>query len=335
MRRKQIPTCFFPSTVLFVDDSRDFLLNFTLQLDEDIAFKINNSPYEALETLHKNYQAETANERALSEHLNSDACPITNYAVNLNLSAIHTEVYNPQRFSEISVVVVDYAMPGMNGLDFCRKMENSQVKRILLTGRADERIAVQAFNDGIIDLYIQKQNPNISETINNSIKRMQLSYFQNMSEMVVKMLSVSSPNCLQDPAFIRVFNEIVEKNSITEYYLIENSGSFLMLNADAEISYLIIKSQQDLDLHLEMARDNQAPETVLKQLEKGEKMPFFWRPDDYFEPEWDDWSTYLYPAKKVEGTETYYFSYVSRPLSTDIKKDKVLSFNQYMDEMEI
>src|SRR5690606_2803362 len=126
---------------------------------------------------------------------------------------------------------------------------------------------------GLIDMYIPKQSPTISELINESIKNMQMKYFQSMSEVVIKMLSIKTPNCLQDPAFINVFNEIVQKNKIVEYYMTENSGSFLMVTADAQLSYFIVKTEQDLRLHYEMALDNHAPQVVLDQLQKGEKIP--------------------------------------------------------------
>ena len=275
MNNSNIPTCYFPNTVMFVDDSKDFLLNFTLQLDEHIAFAMHSSPFDALEAVHKGHQSGQINQRVLTEYLDASGCPMTNYTVNLDLAAIHFEVYNPQRFSEVSVVVVDYAMPGMNGLEFCHKMENSPVKRILLTGRADEKVAVQAFNDGIIDMYIEKQNPNITQLINESIAKLQMRYFQHMSDIVTKMLTVKSPNCLHDPAFIEVFNNIVKENNIFEYYLTENSGSFLMLDVDANLNYLIVKNEQDLKLHYEMALDNNVPQEMLDQLRRGEKTLIF------------------------------------------------------------
>ena len=52
----EIEAMFFPTSVLFIDDSRDFLLNFTMQLDDDIIFEIKNSPFDALEVIHARYQ---------------------------------------------------------------------------------------------------------------------------------------------------------------------------------------------------------------------------------------------------------------------------------------
>lgn len=318
---------------MFIDDSKDFLLNFTLQLDERIAYKLYTSPFEALDAIHAAHRSEHMNQHCLSEYLESSGCPINNVTVNLDLAAVHWEVFNPQRFGEISVVVVDYAMPGMTGLEFCRKMENSPVKRILLTGRADEKLAVEAFNDGIIDMYVQKHNPDVTTLINESIANMQVRYFQNMSEIIVRMLSVHAPTCLQDPVFAELFHQIKEENNIVEFYLLENSGSYLMLDQFANVSYLIVKTEQDLKMHYELALDNKASQQILDQLQAGKSIPYFFN-NHNFPSEWNDWSTYLYPAEKLVGKQNYYYSYAKNPAFSQIKSDKLVSYNTYLDQFD-
>lgn len=316
---------------MFVDDSRDFLLNFTLQLNDDISYRLFSSPFEALDTIHNTHQQMQMDQRVLTEYLDASSSPMSNATISLDLTTIHSEVYNPHRFSEFTVVVIDYAMPGMNGLEFCKKMENSPVKRILLTGRADEKIAVDAFNDGLIDMYIKKQSPNINQLINKSIYNLQLDYFQNMSDVLVRILSVHAPNYLHESAFIDVFNKIKNENNIVEYYLTENTGSFLMLDGDANISCLIVKNKQDLNLYYEMAFDNGASQKVLDQLQSGEKIPYFWKSEDFLQSDYTDWASCLYPAHKIEGSETYYYAYVKKPLAIDILRDKILPYNTYQD----
>ena len=127
MQHSSIPTCYFPSTTLFLDDSRDFLLNFVLQLDEGVAYRIFDAPQRALDYIHnKNCELELLRNHNLHDH--TAASPA---AQQIDLAAIHAEVYNPHRFSEVSVVVVDYAMPGMNGLEFCRLIKNNNIKFII------------------------------------------------------------------------------------------------------------------------------------------------------------------------------------------------------------
>ena len=70
-------------------------------------------------------------------------------------------IYNKERFGETSVVVVDFAMPQMNGEEFCRKLgqlKGNSVKIIMLTGEADEEMAVRLFNAGVIDKFLRKGN---------------------------------------------------------------------------------------------------------------------------------------------------------------------------------
>jgi CheY-like chemotaxis protein len=334
MKKLSIPMCYFPSTILFVDDSRDFLLNFVLQLDEGLAYRIFESPKDALDCIHaRQCELEQLSRRCLSEYTDVEHCPLTNYTVNLNLAAIHAEVYNPQRFSEISVVVVDYAMPGMNGLEFCKQMENSAIKKILLTGQADEKMAIQAFNDGLIDKYIKKSDPSVTKLITESISQLQQNYFQNMSDTITRMLSVNSPTCLNDAQFIKFFQQLRESHYISEFYLSDNSGSFLMLDSDANTSFLIVKTERDLRAHYDLALDHGAPSEILDALKSGEKIPAFWPPRE-LQTNWDDWSTYLLTAKKITGSEVFYYAYVEGNALFDIRNNRIFSYNSYLDEID-
>ncbi len=59
---------------------------------------------------------------------------------------------------EVSVVVSDYNMPGMNGLAFLKqvKVEYPHILGIMLTGQAELDIAVQAINEAGVYKFIQK-----------------------------------------------------------------------------------------------------------------------------------------------------------------------------------
>lgn len=334
MRHFSIPTCYFPSTVVFVDDSRDFLLNFVLQLDEALAYRVFDSPFEALNCIHeKRCELELLSRRCISEYTEAKNCPLTNHTINLDLATIHAEVYNPSRFSEISVVVVDYAMPGMDGLDFCRRMENTHIKKILLTGQADEKLAIEAFNEGLIHRYIKKSDPDVTGLITKSIYDLQLLYFQGMSDMVVRMLSLTSPNCLQDKKFAVLFWELCRTKGIVEFYLADNSGSFLMLNDEARMSFLVVKSESDMRLYYDLALDNGASEEVLELLLSGEKIPCFWQFNSTT-PLRKDWFNFLVPARRFVSEEVYYYAHVEDSALFDLRLDNILPYHQYLDQLD-
>ena len=334
MQQFSIPTCFFPSTALFLDDSHDFLLNFVLQLDEGVAYRIFDAPRKALDYIHnKRCELDLISQHCLSEYTEAKNYPLTNHTINLDLAAIHAEIYNPHRFSEISVVVVDYAMPGMDGLEFCRRIENKNIKKILLTGQADEKLAIAAFNEGLIHRYIKKSDPNAAELITKSIYDLQLQYFQAMSDMVVRMLSVTSPSCLHDKEFAHFFRRLREENNIIEYYLVDNSGSFLMLDDDAKVSFLIVKSEEDIRLHYDLALDNGASGDILDQLANGEKIPGFWQATAST-TQWKDWSKCLVSAQRFVSNESYYYAYLPGNVLFDVRQQKILSYHRYLEELD-
>lgn len=321
MQAFTIPTCFFPSTALFLDDSRDFLLNFVLQLDESVAYRTFNNPQGALDYIHhKNCELDV---------LKQDVCEVS---VSRLYSAIHSEVYNPNRFSEVSVVVVDYAMPGMNGLEFCRRIENNNIKKILLTGQADEKLAIEAFNEGLIHRYIKKSDANAAELITKSIYELQLQYFQAMSNIIVRMLSLPSPKCLQDKNFAHFFRTFCQENGIVEYYLADDCGSFLMLDDDANTSFLIVKNQQELDDIYKHSLDHGIDKSKLDQIANGQVIPGLLKPSNH--APWSDWANCFKPAQRVIGDEPYYYTYLKSNDLFEVRQSKILSYHRYLEELD-
>lgn len=235
------PACYFPTTVLFIDDSRDFLLNFVLQLDEGLAYKIYDSPFDALDFLQK--KADKPNR--LMQRCMAEKQRAQNPA---NLQAIYSEIYNDQRFAEVSVLVVDYAMPGMDGLEVCRLLKNSPIKKILLTGKADEKLVVEAFNEGLIDRYIDKNDSEAAELITKNIEVLQQQYFQTLSEKISNALNVTSVQAVDHDIFSDCFRRICKEKHIVEYYLADHNGSFLLLDEDAHAHLLTIHSENEWQL---------------------------------------------------------------------------------------
>ena len=69
-----------------------------------------------------------------------------------------------------SLVLLDYMMPGMNGLDVLRviKKTHGQTKVIIVTGHGNEKLSIEMLRSGAAD-YIQK--PFAMDQLLSSIKR--------------------------------------------------------------------------------------------------------------------------------------------------------------------
>jgi CheY-like chemotaxis protein len=68
------------------------------------------------------------------------------------------------KLREYDVIVADYLMPGINGIEFLRQIRGSgnPVPFILFTGKGREEIVIQALNEGA-DFYLQKGGEPVSQ----------------------------------------------------------------------------------------------------------------------------------------------------------------------------
>jgi len=332
MTSYEISPFFFPTTVAFVDDSASFLDSLALRLDSRLAFRLFNSPFSALVALNGTNSMPPMVEDFFSLYRHRGECSYAHHVVDVNIDKIHREVHNDQRFEQISVIVVDYDMPEMNGLEFCRNIKNPAVKKILLTGKADEQIAVRAFNEKIIDRFIRKQNADVMTILNSAIADLQTEYLRQIENALLKVLAVGSHMFLFDPAFAHRFNEIRKKLGIVEHYLSCMPDGILMLDMSGVSHLLIIQTEELIRGQCEIADDQAAPDGLLKQLRSGRHVPYFWKTAGNYSPVYEDWQSYLHPSTEFKGNDWYLYTIVKNPPAFDLKY--VVSYADYLDRLD-
>lgn len=326
---------YHPTTVVFVDDNIDFLSNLSLQLEADLAYRLFESPRKALRHLNNAASAEPLSKRFFSSLSEWDDASSPDPLIRLDMTAIEREMHNTSRFGETSVVLVDYAMPDMDGLSFCRQITNPYVKKILFTGVADETVAVSAFNDGLIDRFVLKSERDVYEQINHAISELQRSYIRDCCLPISHVLSLRSPGFLKDEAFTRLFQQLRREHRFVEYYMTVEPSGFLLLDADAAMSRLVVLTEEELHAHYQIAQDQGAPAELLAALERGDTVPYFGHlPDSYYRPEFTHWRECLYPAGVVHGRETYYWALVPDVALNGDHKNRRASYNAYLDWLD-
>lgn len=224
-------------------------------------------------------------------------------------------------------------MPKYNGIEFCEQLKNLPIKKILVTGVASQGDAIQAFNKGVIDKFIVKDTANFDEQINLELLEMRRSYFQDISEGIIKPL-LADRNCvLSRPSFIEFFYDFCKQHNIAEFFLYDASGSFLLLDFDGNVSWLIVRSAVDLDDYYDLARDSQASATVLEYLKEGKMIPFFPRLQDLERTKGVEWEKYLYPAKRLKADQAFFYAFIQNKNEFLPEHDKILSYNGYMNRV--
>lgn len=327
-----IGLCYFPTTSVLVDDNATFLTSINNLLKKKLPLLTYHRPQDGLTYLNEEYIHEPFNiDLLVPEDPRADRLMI-----NIDVRAIDQQIYNPERFAKVAVVVVDYAMPGMDGLAFCQQLKlRRNLRIIMLTGEADNKLAVQAFNEGLIHQFIMKSAPNLETVILAAIQEQQQNYFIKESEAILECSYSQAEklyNLLTDPNFIEFFKGLCQKHHIVEYYLLDSEGSFLLLDGDKRATVLALKSEEVLNHYHEIARFGENTKaSVLNALKNYTHVPLFYLGSDLSTPP-ENWETYLHPANKLVGLhENYYYSLLEDASGLGIRDGEILSYHRYME----
>lgn len=257
--------------------------------------------------------------------------------LDICISEIHKEIYNPQRFDQVSVVILDYSMPGLNGAQLSYQLKDRGFKIILLTGEASHTRAIELFNEGIIHYFVHKDDLSAMKLLRNAIVRLQYECFVEASELILNSITQKPrlfnqlSSCLDDSVFIHFFNSFKNEN-FTEYYLLDEAGSFLFLKEDGQMSWLIVTNEMAMEATEYDVRENATVSPAIKQAIESRSILRYVFNDreayNYVTPE--DWSRLIYPAYKINSNVDYYYSYIENPLTNpNIEEQKILSYKMY------
>lgn len=309
-----------------IDDNIEFLKSVAIGLPAHAAtYNFYSDPRTALELVNSRYESSEV-AHGLVNLLDEEE--FEHRTLDINVRDIYRIMYNRARFQQISTVVVDYHMPGMDGIEFCRSIKNPNIQKILLTSIVDESKAIECLNDGLIDTFIRKQSPNIMQQLGQALAQAQNRYFLNLSRIVQQVISFSpEESALSDPAFIELFHRVTRQFDVVEYYLTEFLGSFVFLDADGNHYGLFTRIKDQLEFYCESKEAEAAPAEVIEALRSGRQTLCYHNESSNSLPDGRVWEQYLFDAIKINGSTDYLCAF--GPRMFDIRSNDVLSFNDY------
>lgn len=319
---KRVPCVSHPITVLFLDDNQGFLDSLELELGTQGRLITLTDPQKAKEILRENKEdllKEVA--KSLSD-VETDA--IHERHVDFDVSSIKNILYDKNRFNYIAVLVVDYQMPTMTGIDFCRSIQDeADIYKIMLTAEAGKDTAIEAFNEGVIDRFLLKQDENLYDQIIDAVDVLKVKYFQNLTKPLINNLGVSLIDTINNQDFINLFNETLMVSNAVEFYLLDTSGSYLFLDKDGEPTWLIIRNEEDLNNHYDILKGLNASEEITTSIELRKKLLFMLSEEEYQKPI-NEWGDSLYEAKKLN--DTHWYSVVKGKLKEAIDWNRIVCY---------
>lgn len=327
-----IPCCYHPTRVVVIDDNSSFLGSLNRVLSKNQAsYLYYSNPQKALHDINNLYTSNPFPNRYIQ---NADEEQWQHRRLDINIFDTHHEIYRPERFEEVSTVIIDHSMPEMTGLEFCARLENPNIQKILLTGEAEEHIAIRAFNEGLIHHYIRKQDADMSLQINQAVENAQWRYFNRLSEVALKAISAVDivDHAVLDPNFHNFFKKLIKDHDFREAYICDTMGSYLFITEDAQVFGLVVNIAEELDIWADAGQSLKIPNILLQGLRDRKKMICYHNSRDVREPKASEWEKYAYPVQTLEGVNrTYYYAFT--PNIFDIDHARILAFEKHRDSL--
>lgn len=229
----QMPPClfYFPLKIMLVDDNVDYLALCKNKIRVN-PIEISNKPLELINGL---------------DYLNIDIKSFIKEFIDnefsVDYSAIDSFVKKYINLNKTGILITDYDMPEINGLELCSKFEQTNLIKILLTAEYNITDAMEAVNSKQIDYYLPKGS---NEKLLKAIDTVQLKFFQQISKSICQMTGAENMPFLIDDNYINIFNKIIKDNNITTYFILNSFGCYYLANATNKY-VLSIYSNSDLE----------------------------------------------------------------------------------------
>ena len=178
---------------------------------------------------------------------------------------------NPTRHALIKTCVVDYAMPGINGLQVLDALQDWPGSRVLLTGQADEQVAIQAFNGGLIDQFVPKQAPNITEHLLSTLHKMSRAAHPRLNTLWRTALRPGQQFLLQVPSVSQALQAYTEQHWV-EYVVLGEPFGLLGLTATGACHWLQLEPTVGLRDLAELASSAGLGFDRVRAIENGQQL---------------------------------------------------------------
>lgn len=325
---------FHPTSLLLVDDDPSFLDSLKFYFEDQFPSIAFQRPSEALSYL-RGLDPKTW----ISEHHMAPAKGAIDpfdfepgdRVIQLRASQLVNVFADRNRFAKPTVAIVDYAMPAMTGIEFLTQTKDLPIRRLLLTGKADEKTAIQAFNAGVIDAFVMKHEPDLPQTLGQRLLGLQKQYFNTATAMLRHAMSMEETEFIDDPAFDAAFAAIATQHGIIEYCVLTQPPGILGLQAGGSPVFVYVVLDDQIRAAREIANLENAPADLRTLLVRDDVLSLFpTRNGFYSERLADDWRSYVWPGNYVAGRRRWWYTVITDPKLFGIRLDSVFSFEQFL-----
>jgi CheY-like chemotaxis protein len=255
-----------PGTIVFLDDDPDYLEMLAMVLPRQWHVKLFMRPGACISYLQQEppfWEADAWNQQQLVERWREGKPLIPQV---LAYWSKYTE-----RYALTRVCVVDYSMPGMDGLQALGELVDWPGSRVLLTGQADEQVAVRAFNRGLIDQFIPKQTPDISRRLIESVDHLLATPHARHAQIWRAALKPDESALLRSGDVARELAAFAGKRWV-EHVVLSDPFGVLGMDAAGNVGWLQLETPAGLRAQSELAELEGMGPAALDDIRNGRRI---------------------------------------------------------------
>ncbi len=263
-----LPLFHSPGTVAFLDDDPDYLEMLALVVPAHWHVRLFTRPGDCIVQLQQeppHWEADAWAQQQMIDRWRQGATPLVP-----QILAYWAE-HAARRYALTQVCVVDYSMPELNGLQTLEELPGWPGLRVLLTGQADEQIAVQAFNRGLIDQFLPKQAPDLAQRLVDALQRMQANASDRFSQIWRGTLNPAQNAVLRTPSIARALGTLIAGRWV-EYVVLGDPFGVLGRSADGHIGWLQLEPVSGLEELEALAESVGTDEQALGEIRRGAQL---------------------------------------------------------------
>jgi CheY-like chemotaxis protein len=326
---------FHPTRIVFIDDELGFIRYFSGGLNLNVPISCYASPHRLLADITAGTLETSINLDCWSSYTGRFADPQHEHMLSLDKTMLMMRVFARNRFDPVSVFVVDYAMPEMNGLELCRRLSHLPARKILLTGQAGVEQAVEAFNEGLIDCYVSKGTATTKPLLREHIQRFQRAFIADATGLVRQALRTETFTTWDEPDFCALFAYLRRAHGIVEYYAISDPAEgFMLVNDQGRGRLLLTYSDAVLDAQFATARLSGAPPDVCEALRQRRAGTFFADEESNRALDATAWRLACVPVHPFPTRPERYYALLDTSEPFDVSPQTVLGLRRFLAEQD-
>ena len=177
------------------------------------------------------------------------------------------------RHKILTILLCDHAMPAEPGVSVCSRHAHHGFRRVLLTGVADAKIAIDAFNGGHIESFLPKQHRDLPNELLRVVDEQVEKSMEIRGSRLAAALTERCVGLLRRPGVFVGLADLLADWGATEYLVVPDPFGILGLCAGGRLLWIQIEDEHSMGELVETLKELDWPDELMESARSRQAIP--------------------------------------------------------------